>query len=123
MPPWFLMPHRSLLPRGAGGSLAPFAPLIPEDVEAKPSSSSCSKRFPNMPSGTRAQFRIASAGTQCQFRVNSCDSTAMLALLLSHLRLAEFSVDNRRADSEIRRLDGAEHCGYSRISVRLTGGG
>lgn len=48
---------------------------------------------------------------------------ALLALLLSHLRLAEFSVDNRRADSEIRRLDGAEHCGYSRISARLTGGG
>lgn len=46
----------------------------------------------------------------------------MLALLLSHLCLAEFSVDNRRADSEIRRLDRAEHCGYYRISVRSTGG-
>lgn len=47
----------------------------------------------------------------------------MLTLLLSHLRLAEFSVDNRRTDAEIRRLDGAEHCVYSRKSVRLRGGG
>lgn len=69
----------------------------------------------------RFRFCATSSGTQRLLRVQSRESSAMLALLLSHLRLAEFSVDNRRADSEIRRLDGAEHCEFSRISVRLTG--
>lgn len=42
------------------------------------------------------------------------------ALLLSHLGLAEFSVDNGRADSEIRGLHGAKHSDYYRMYVRLT---
>lgn len=33
------------------------------------------------------------------------------ALLLSHLSFAEFSVDNSRTDSEVRRLYGTKHCG------------
>lgn len=42
-------------------------------------------------------------------------SSLRFALLLSHLGLAEFSVDNGRADSEIRRLHGAEHSDYYRV--------
>lgn len=40
------------------------------------------------------------------------------ALLLSHLSLAEFPVDNGRANSEIRRLHGAKHSDYYRLYIR-----
>lgn len=42
-------------------------------------------------------------------------SALLCALLLSHLGLAEFSVYNGRADSEIRRLHGAKHSDYYRV--------
>lgn len=45
----------------------------------------------------------------------SCCLVALGALLLSHLGLSEFSVDNGRTHSEIRRLHGTEHSEYYRM--------